>query len=423
LKVFRRGEYDSLESLQSALGWDFWLDEGPVEEVRRIIARVREEGDAALSAFTRDFDGVDIPTARLRVREKDLAAARDRVSSDFTDAVRAAVRSITAFHRHQAWESQFWESDEGARIGQMIKPLKRIGAYVPGGDCAYPSTAMMTVIPAKVAGVHEMAVCVPPAKDGEIAPATLYVLDLLGVKEIYRVGGAQAIAALALGTQTIRAVDKIVGPGNIFVTLAKKEVLGRVGIDLLAGPSELVLLSDGDADAEIMALEMLAQMEHGSGARACLVTCDEDLLKRVERELARLAVDAGSGVLDQAMAVLVQDLEEGTRLVDLLAPEHLLIATADVTATLPKIHNAGAVFLGVESPVALGDYAVGVNHVLPTKGSARYASPLGVYDFVKRSNVVFSNPKTNRALGPVIEAIAKVEGFVNHAAAMRKRLH
>jgi len=423
LKVLRREEYNDMESLKSGLGWDFWLDEGPVDEVRRIITRVREEGDAALQALTLDFDGVDVPAEKLRVSEKDRAAARDRVTKDYADAVKAAVKSITAFHRHQVWESQFWESEEGARIGQVIKPLERIGAYVPGGDGAYPSTAMMTVIPAKVAGVHEIAVCVPPAKLGDIDPHTLYVLDLLGIGEIYRVGGAQAVAALALGTQTIKAVDKIVGPGNIYVTLAKKEVLGRVGIDMLAGPSELVVLADGDNDADTIALELLAQMEHGSGARACLITSDEALLKRVEQAMSRMAADARSSGFESAAGVLVQDLEEGAHLADLLAPEHLLIATADVTAVLPKIHNAGAVFLGIESPVALGDYAVGVNHVLPTKGAARYSSPLGVYDFVKRSNVVFSNPKANRALDPVIEAIAKVEGFVNHAEAMRRRLH
>ncbi|MEW6554986.1 MAG: histidinol dehydrogenase [Actinomycetota bacterium] len=423
MKILKSEDHDSLESLKAALGWDFWLDEGPVEEVRRIIARVREDGDAALSALTREFDGVEIAPSMLRVSEKDLAAAGDKVTREFADAAKAAVRSITAFHRHQAWESQFWESDEGARIGQVIRPLRRIGAYVPGGGGSYPSTAMMAIIPAKVAGVHEIAVCVPPAKDGEISPHTLYVLDLLGVGEVYRVGGAQAIAALALGTQTIEAVDKVVGPGNMYVTLAKKEVLGRVGIDMLAGPSELVVLSDGEGDAEIIAMEMVAQMEHGAGARACIVTSDESQLGRVGQVLPRLHADTPPGVPERAMGVLVRDIEEGARLVDLLAPEHLLLSTADVTATLPKVHNASAVFLGTESPVALGDYAVGVNHVLPTKGAARYSSPLGVYDFVKRSNVVFSNPKANRTLGPVIEAIAMVEGFVNHAEAMRKHLH
>jgi histidinol dehydrogenase len=423
LKVLRRDEYDDLESLRDELGWDFWLEEGPVEEVREIIARVRDEGDDALIELTRRFDGVDLSPEGLRISERDIAKASEKVAAEFKDAIRTAVRSITAFHRHQTWESQFWESEEGARIGQIARPLKRVGAYVPGGDACYPSTAMMTTIPAKVAGVSEIAVCVPPGKNGEISPYTLFTLDMLGVKEIYRIGGAQAIAALALGTRTIRAVEKVVGPGNIYVTLAKKEVLGRVGIDMLAGPSELVVLADGDADAECLALEMLAQIEHGSGARACLVTPDEKILGQVEKKLSKIMESANDVRVFSAVAVLVRDLEEGTSLVDLLAPEHLVIETPDVTAILPKIHNAGAIFLGTESPVALGDYAIGVNHVLPTKGAARFSSPLGVYDFVKRSNVVFSNPKTNRILGPAIEAIARVEGFVNHAEAMRRRCH
>lgn len=423
VKVIRSEEHDDLAALKDALGWDFWAEEGPIAEVREIISRVREEGDAALLELTRRFDGVDLAGRGLRVAASDLAKASEKVDPEFAEAVRAAARSITAFHRHQVWESLFWESDEGARIGQVIRPLKRVGAYVPGGDAAYPSTALMTVIPAKVAGVSEIAVCVPPAKDGEISPYTLFALDMLGVKEVYRVGGAQAIAALALGTRTIAPVEKVVGPGNIYVTLAKKEVLGRVGIDMLAGPSELVVLADGEADAECVALEMLAQMEHGSGARACLVTHDEGLLAQVEKRLAG-TIHAASGTAGiPAALVLVGGLDEGTALVDLLAPEHLVIATADVTAVLPKIRNAGAIFLGTESPVALGDYAIGVNHVLPTKGAARFSSPLGVYDFVKRSNVVFSNPKANRALAPVIEAIARVEGFVNHAEAVRRRCH
>ena len=423
MRVFRSNEYDGLESLRESLGWDFWMEEGPVEEVRAIIAQVRKDGDAALVEFTRRFDGVDLAAKGLRVSSKDLATAAGKVERPYADALKAAVRSITSFHRHQGWESQFWESEEGARIGQIVKPLKRVGVYVPGGDGAYPSTAMMTIIPARVAGVAEIAVCVPPAADGEISPYTLFALQTLGVEEIYRVGGAQAIAALAMGTQTIKAVEKVVGPGNIYVTLAKKEVLGRVGIDMLAGPSELVVLADGVADAELLALEMLAQIEHGSGARACLITTDEDLLRRVEKALSQGRSREEAEQAAHAAAVLVKDLDEGARLVDVLAPEHIVIVAEDVTSVLSKVHNAGAIFLGTESPVALGDYAVGVNHVLPTKGAARYSSPLGVHDFIKRSNIVFSNPKANRILGPVVEALARVEGFLNHAEAMRKRLH
>jgi histidinol dehydrogenase len=282
---------------------------------------------------------------------------------------------------------------------------------------------MMTVIPAKVAGVNEITVCVPPNKAGDIDPATLYTLHELGIEEIFRLGGAQAVAAMAFGTQTISAVDKIVGPGNIYVTLAKKEVYGRVGIDMLAGPSELALLADGEADASYLASDMLAQLEHGSGARACLITDEEDLVKAVDKELSTALGAERSKMPHNAAAAVVRDIEEGGALVDIIAPEHLVIATDDITGALSGIHNAGAIFLGGDSPVALGDYAVGVNHVLPTGGAARFSSPLGVYDFIKRSNVVISNPKTNRALKKIVEALAEVEGLSRHAESMRKRLH
>jgi histidinol dehydrogenase len=217
-------------------------------------------------------------------------------------------------------------------------------------------------------------------------------------------------------------VEKIVGPGNIYVTLAKREVFGLVGIDMLAGPSELAVIADAEADPDYLALEILAQIEHGSGARACLVSCDEGLMGKVDTGLSRLAETRKENAANVA-AVLVGDLDEAVRMVDILAPEHLIIATSEVTGVVDKVHNAGAVFLGAESPVALGDYAIGVNHVLPTKGASRFSSPLGVYDFVKKSNIVFSNPKANRALGPVVETLARVEGLTNHAEAMRKHMH
>ncbi|MDI7251482.1 MAG: histidinol dehydrogenase, partial [Actinomycetota bacterium] len=242
MKVWKSEDYQDLEDLREALGWDFWLEGGPLDEVRSIIDQVRQEGDAALVELTAKYDGVDLREGGLRVTEQELLASRERVEADFVDALRVAVRTVTAFHRRQTWESQFWDSEEGARVGQMYRPLRRVGIYVPGGNASYPSTALMTVIPAQVAGVGEVAVCVPPGKGGEISPYTLYTLYHLGIREVYRVGGAQAVAALALGTETIRPVEKIAGPGNIYVTLAKRELFGLVGIDMLAGPSELVIL-------------------------------------------------------------------------------------------------------------------------------------------------------------------------------------
>ena len=423
LRTLVSSDYESLEELRSALEWDFWTEKGPVEEVRSILKEVEERGNEALLEFTDRFDGVDLASKGLRVKRAELEKASGKMKRPFVDAVRAAAKAITAFHRHQSWESQFWESDEGARIGQMLRALRRVGAYIPGGSASYPSTAMMTVIPAKVAGVNEIAVCVPPNKNGDIDPSTLYVLHEMGVEEIYRLGGAQAVAAMAFGTETISAVDKIVGPGNLYVTLAKKEVYGRVGIDMLAGPSELVLLAGGGADARYIASDILAQLEHGSGARACLITDREDLVRDVDVELSTALRAENSKRPHNAAAAVVRDIEEGGALVDVLAPEHLVITTDDITGALSGIHNAGAIFLGGDSPVALGDYAVGVNHVLPTAGAARFSSPLGVYDFIKRSNVVISNLKANRALSQVVEALAEVEGLTRHAESMRKRLH
>ena len=374
--------------------------------------------------LTERLDGVRLQKKGLRVGREDIEKACSRIERPFAEAVKAAIKNITAFHRHQSWESQFWESDEGARVGQMVRSLKRVGVYIPGGSGVYPSTAIMTVVPAKVAGVQEVAVCVPPDADGEVNAPTLFTLDLMGISEIYSVGGAQAIAAMAIGTESIKAVDKIVGPGNVYVTLAKREVFGRVGIDMLAGPSELVVLADGRENIELLAYDMLAQLEHGSGARSCLISFDENTITGIEKKLDEILINSAKTQTYNASSVLVRNLEEGIDLVNILAPEHLLISTGnDMTGVLSKINSAGAVFLGIESPVALGDYAVGVNHVLPTAGAARYSSPLGVYDFIKRSNIVFSNQRANRSLGAVVEAIAKVEGFVNHAESMQKRCH
>jgi len=423
LRVFDAGEYESLESLRESMGWDFWMEVGPIDEVREIISQVKKGGDDALIELTARFDGVDLKGKGLRVNREAIGDAARQVDPSFVDAAKKAIKTINAFHKQQLWESQFWESEEGARIGQIVRPLERVGVYIPGGSYAYPSTAMMTVIPAKVAGVHEIAVCVPPGANGEVSPHTLFVMDLLGVEEIYRLGGAQAVAAMALGTETVKPVQKIVGPGNIYVTLAKKELFGRVGIDMLAGPTELVVLAEGEADPECIALDMLAQLEHGSGARVCLITSSDEMLRKVDDLLDRMTKQRGNQIEQNAYAVLVEEMETGVKLVDVLAPEHLLIATSDVTGMLSKVHNAGAIFLGVESPVSLGDYAVGVNHVLPTAGCSRFSSPLGVYDFLKRSNVVFSNAKTNRSLEPVVDALAQVEGMFYHGNSLRKRLH
>ncbi len=421
MRLLRSEDFQDLEGLREALGWDLWADEGPLAEVRTIIERVRSEGDAALIDLTRRLDGVDLARVGLKVNEDELERSQGKVGSEFVDALRVAARTIASFHRHQTWESQFWDTEEGARIGQLIRAIRRVGIYVPGGNASYPSTVLMTVIPAQVAGVQEMAVCVPPRRDGEVDPHTLYALRHLGVKEVYRVGGAQAIAAMAFGTETVKPVEKVVGPGNLYVALAKKEVFGRVGIDMLAGPSELVILADSQASTESLAWELSAQLEHGGGARACLITDTERILRDTMKRLEEI-LSGHVDLLEHTGGVIVRDIKEGARLVDVLAPEHLILDTMDVTGILSNIHNAGTIFLGPESSVTLGDYAVGVNHVLPTKGAARYASPLGVYDFIKRSNIVFSNSRANKNLGKVVETLARVEGLMKHAESMMRRL-
>ena len=410
------------DELRSSLGWSVWGLEAEEtrEAVRSIIEEVRSKGDQALVELTRRYDGVDITSLGIRVGEEEMAAAEGKVAEGFPDALRQAARNIQNFHRHQVVESFFFDGEEGMRLGQLIRPLERVGCYIPGGRASYPSTVLMTVIPARVAGVREIAACVPPRPDGSVDPHTLYALSYLKVKEVYRVGGAQAVAALALGTETIRPVDKIVGPGNAYVTAAKRELFGMVGIDMLAGPSELVVLAEGNADPDRVAYDLLAQLEHGPGTKVCLVTPSEELASAVERVLSREArPEAFSSSL--VACVLVGDLEEGLQAANALAPEHFTIFAEEVADITSKVKNAGAVFLGADSPVALGDYAAGTNHVLPTGGTARFASPLGVYDFVKRTNVIYSNPRANRKLMGAVVELSRVEGLPWHGESMRKR--
>lgn len=408
--------------LRKALGWDdrCIAPDEIRDAVRRIIDEVRARGDQALVELTRRFDGVDISHLGIRVGEDEIIAAEGQVTGGFPEALRQAARNVQSFHRRQAVESFFYDGEEGIRLGQLVRPLERVGCYIPGGKASYPSTVLMTVIPARVAGVKEVVACVPPRPDGSVDPHTLYALSYLKVKEVYRIGGAQAVAALAYGTETIRPVDKIVGPGNVYVTAAKKELFGVVGIDMLAGPSELVVLADEKADPDQVASDLMAQLEHGPGTRVCLVTSSEKLASDVEGILAReLRPESFTDSL--VGCVLVGDLDEGLQAANILAPEHLIIFAEEVADLASRVKNAGAVFLGADSPVALGDYAAGTNHVLPTGGTARFASPLGVYDFVKRTNVVYSNPRANRRLLEAVVKLSEVEGLPLHGESVKKR--
>ncbi|WP_073154840.1 histidinol dehydrogenase [Seinonella peptonophila] len=394
--------------------------------VRDIIGQVQNDGDAALYRFTERFDGADLST--FTVQEDEFAQAMQQVESDFIQALEEAGKRIRAFHERQRQNSWLMQEETGTQLGQLIQPLERVGVYVPGGRAAYPSTVLMNVIPAQVAGVKEIALVTPPQADGTIAPTVLVAAKQLGISTIHKVGGAQAIAALAYGTETISPVDKIVGPGNIFVALAKEHVYGQVDIDSFAGPSEVVIIADDSAKAKFVAADLLSQAEHDPMAAAILITPStelaEQVAKEVNRQLKKLPREeiAKASLKDQGAIALVENLDQAARLANQLAPEHLELAVNDPWTWLPKIKNAGAVFLGHYSPETVGDYYAGPNHVLPTSGTARFFSPLGVDSFIKRTNVIaYSREDCLRDADHVI-TLAEAEGLRGHANSLRVRV-
>jgi len=398
--------------------------------VREIVAAVRAEGDAALLRYTERFDGVKLEPSGLKVTDGEIREAYGRVDDEFLAAIREAAANIRAFHEKQKRKSWMEPSPDGTLLGQIVRPLKRVGVYVPGGKAAYPSSVLMNVIPARVAGVPEIVMVTPPATGGEagINPYILVAAAEAGVKEIYRIGGAQAIAALAYGTETIAPVDKICGPGNIYVALAKREVYGAVDIDSIAGPSEIVVLADDTADPVYVAADLLSQAEHDEMASAVLVTPSAELARavsdEVERQLADLprAAIARKSIDDYGAILTVESLDEGIAVVNRLAPEHLEIMTADPMEVVGRIENAGAIFLGPFSTEPVGDYFAGPNHILPTNGTARFASALGVDDFVKKSSVIRYSRDALLAHGGKIMALARREGLEAHARAVEVRL-
>ena len=400
------------------------MDASAVEVVRAIIAEVRGRGDAALRDLTEQFDGCTIDD--LRVPADDLLAALDDAPAEFRAALEYAREEITAYHEAQLGDDVRLERD-GVLLRDLVVPVDRAGLYVPGGRATYPSTVLMTAIPARVAGVPEVALCVPPDRDGHVPQATLAAAALVGVDEVYRVGGAQAIAAFAYGTETIRPVDVIVGPGNAYVTAAKREVAGIVGIESLAGPSELVVVADDTADPAMVAADLVAQAEHGPDGAAILVTWDDEVADAVEEAVGKLAADAprraeieatlGSG----GRAVLVDGPSMAVDAANAIAPEHLELITADPESLLPVVRNAGAVFCGPWSPAAVGDYVAGVNHVLPTARTARFASALRVDTFRKHVHVVTLDQAALARVAPYVRAFAEMEGLDAHGRSVELR--
>ncbi len=397
-------------------------------EVAEICAAVKKRGDAAVIEYTARFGGPQLEPAQLVVTKEEIEGAYRQVSGEFLAALRTARENIASFHRRQLRQSWFVAGEDGLLLGQLVRPLKRVGIYVPGGKAAYPSSVLMNAVPAKVAGVGEIAMVTPPAPDGSINPHTLVAAAEAGVEEIYRMGGAQAVAALAYGTETVRRVDKITGPGNIYVTLAKKCVMGWVGIDMLAGPSEVVIVADHTADPIFAAADLLSQAEHDEMASAILITpCRELAQKVVEAVLAlaerlpRREVIASS--LTHAGAVIVTgSLEEAFEVANRIAPEHLELMVAEPFCWLGRVENAGAVFLGSHSPEPLGDYLAGPNHVLPTAGTARFCSPLGVDTFIKKTSLISYTPHALQKAAKDVMVLAGTEGLPAHAAAVAVRL-
>lgn len=403
------------------------LDSAVEPVVRRILDDVRRRGDRAVAAATRRFDGVALPPSGWRIEAAAMRAAAARLARVDLRALQLAARRIRDYHRRQLERSFRYRDALGVELGQEIRPLGRVGVYVPGGLAFYPSSLLMNAIPARVAGVREVIVVTPPHAAGE-PDALLAAAHVAGVDAIYRVGGAQAVAALAFGTATISRVDKIVGPGNQFVATAKRLVSGLVGIDMVAGPSEVVVVADARADAALVAADLLAQAEHGPDSTAICLTPSAVLATAVEaalteqlRSLPRGSTAAAS-LRSRGAVIVTEDLDEAIELVNRLAPEHLELAVERPERLLPRIHHAGAIFLGHTTPEAFGDYLAGPNHVLPTGGSARFASPLGTYDFVKRTSVIRAPRAALARLAPALERLAAMEGLSAHAAAVTRRL-
>ena len=403
----------------------FGEDLTAVQVVDRIVEAVRTEGDAAVARFTAAFDGHAPDVVEVPRETRALALAG--LEPELQAALRVSAEQIAAFHRKQLRTSWLEWNDEGA-LGQIVRPLDRVGLYVPGGQAVYPSTLLMTAVPAKVAGVAETVVCSPPGPDGEISPLILAAAEVAGVDRVFRVGGAQAIAAMAYGTAAIPHVDKIYGPGNLFVVLAKQRVYGVVAIDQLPGPTETLVVADETADPVLAAADLLAQSEHDQMATAILVTTSRALADAVRREVAaQLAVlprraIAGQSLAANGLVVVVPDVPTAIDLANRYAPEHLCLLLRDPWAAVPLVRHAGGVFVGEASPEALGDYTAGPSHVMPTGGTARFSSPVHVAEFLKVISVIGANQRAIERLGPATMALARAEGLEGHARAIEKRL-
>lgn len=416
------------DDLKTLLSWDAATDTRVSEAVRGILADVRTRGDQALLEYTKRFDHLSAASvADLEISPERMAEALSRISESQREALESAADRIRRYHDRQVQASWRYEDEDGTVLGQQVLPVDRAGIYVPGGKAAYPSSVLMNVIPAKVAGVKEV-IMVVPAPAGELNDLVLAAAVIGGVDRVFTLGGAQAVGALAYGTETVPAVDKIVGPGNIYVATAKKEVFGVVGIDMVAGPSEILVICDGQTPPDWVAMDLFSQAEHDEQAQSILLSPDPAFLDAVEASMARLlptlerAEIAVQSLRDRGALIQVADLDEAARISNRIAPEHLEVSVAEPEALLPKLRHAGAIFMGRYTAEALGDYCAGPNHVLPTSGTARFSSPLGVYDFQKRSSLIgFTEAGADR-MGRVASVLARGEGLTAHARSAEYRI-
>ncbi|WP_444919752.1 histidinol dehydrogenase [Microbulbifer sp. CnH-101-G] len=414
--------------LKQLLAWEAVANEQVEATVAEILQQVRTRGDAAVIEYTNRFDRRHLTQAEdFLLTSQVLGEALRRIDSEEREALEISARRVREYHEHQKQESWRYTEADGTVLGQQITPMERVGIYVPGGKASYPSSVLMNAIPAKVAGVDSVTMVVP-APEGEISDLVLAAAAIAGVDRVLTIGGAQAVAALAYGTETIAPVDKIVGPGNIYVASAKRSVFGHVAIDMIAGPSEILVICDGATDPDWIAMDLLSQAEHDEQAQSILLCPDAEFLDAVEsslqRQLAELprASIAAKSLLDRGALIMVDSLEQAMKISNRIAPEHLEVSVADPESLLPKIRHAGAIFLGRYTAEALGDYCAGPNHVLPTSGTARFSSPLGVYDFQKRSSIIFCSPQGADQLGRVAATLARGEGLEAHARSAAFRI-
>jgi histidinol dehydrogenase len=428
IRKLNTADGDFQQQLDALLAWESVSDQAVNQAVNDIIAAIRARGDAALVEFTNRFDAWEAKSAAdLEIPRARLAQAWQRIPAAERDALAHAAERIRAYAEHQKMAGWSYTEADGTLLGQQVTPLDRVGLYVPGGKAAYPSSVLMNAVPAKVAGVPELIMVVPTPR-GEVNELVLAAAHVAGVDRVFAVGGAQAVAALAYGTETVPAVDKVVGPGNIYVATAKRAVFGQVGIDMVAGPSEILVICDGDTDPDWVAMDMFSQAEHDEDAQSILLAPDAGFVARVEASIDRLLPTLerheiiATALRERGALITCRDLDEAAAVANHIAPEHLELSVADPQAMVAKIRHAGAIFMGRHTSEPLGDYCAGPNHVLPTSRTARFSSPLGVYDFQKRSSLIMVSPESSCILGATASILARGEGLTAHARAAEYRL-